>query len=266
MLRVQTILSKLDKKFVLLSGLLLILGMFIPLSMNNSALAEVSFSSTRNCDSNAIIYCGAMTTSELIQKYNTSSSVQAIYNCFGITSADVNSMGTTAVAGQVTSANTVLVNSKIVATDAITGGRQSMPGSIVVDCDGVSVYKRPPSVSFLSSPLDAFVVMKNGQFAFAILASCGNAVSATPVIPPPAPKSTPTPTPTPPAAPIQQQQQQQQSVVINQVSQQQAVAPKPAPLPNTGPNDLAISGVFGISSMIAGFGHWLFKKKFIKLF
>lgn len=98
----------------------------------------------------------------------------------------------------------------MVATGALTGGRQDISGSTREDVGGTVFFVRPPSVSFASSPLSAFVVMVNGQFKFAIIASCGNAVKATPVAPAPkpAPKPAPTPapkptpTPPPPAKPV----------------------------------------------------------------
>ena len=38
-----------------------------------------------------------------------------------------------------------------------------MAGSTKVTAGSVTFFKRPPSVSFASSPLDAFVVMNNGM-------------------------------------------------------------------------------------------------------
>jgi hypothetical protein len=168
---------------------------------------NINISSAKNCDSNAVMYCGANSVTDLTNKYdngdgvNSAASIQAIYSYFGISSSDIQSMASSAVdveAGSVTSAGNVYgQDGKLVATNAITGGRQDIAGSTMVEIDGKPFYTRPPSISFVSSPLDAFVVMSNGRFDFAILASCGNAVKATPVTSP-----TPTTKPTPPTKPV----------------------------------------------------------------
>jgi len=162
-------------------------------------------SSGQNCDDNAVVFCGATSASGLIGKYNdgdgrnTATSIHNIYSWFGISSSDVAAMGSTAQNGSVTSSGNVYVGSTLVATNALTGGRQNIqPGSTRQDNQGTIFYTRPPSVSFLSSPLSAFVVMKNGVFQFAVLMSCGNPVKATPKMLPPPPTPTPAPMPPPP--------------------------------------------------------------------
>jgi hypothetical protein len=169
---------------------------------------NVSINSARNCDANAVIYCGAGTVDELIGKYrggdgrNTATSIHNIYSYFGISSAAINGMNSPSVnveAGSVTSSGDVYgSNNQLVATNALTGGREYRAGSKQVSSGGTSFYTRPPRVSFVSSQLSAFVVMKNGQFVFAILASCGNPVIATPVkhASTPTPKLTQTTAPT----------------------------------------------------------------------
>lgn len=165
-------------------------------------------SSGQNCDDNAVVYCGATSVSGLIGKYNngdglnTATSIHNIYSWFGISSNDIQSMGSTAQNGSVTSSGDVYVGGKLVANDALTGGRQNIqPGSTERNYQGTVFYTRAPSVSFLSSPLSAFVVMKDGVFQFAILTSCGNPVKASPTTSAPAPKPTPAPTPAPTTTP-----------------------------------------------------------------
>jgi uncharacterized repeat protein (TIGR01451 family) len=86
------------------------------------------------------------------------------------------------VEGSVTTENKVLIGDKVVATNAVTAGRQNMPGSTPI-LSG-QFYERPPSVSFNSSPLNAFVKMENDQFKYAVIMSCGNPVKATPAAQP----------------------------------------------------------------------------------
>jgi len=105
--------------------------------------------------------------------------------------SDIQNLPTNAVAGTVTKSGDVMIGSKLVANGALTAGRTDMPGSTKVVTQGITLYKRPPSVSFQQASLDAYVVMSNNQFKFAILASCGNPVSAKPVVPPPAPQPKP---------------------------------------------------------------------------
>lgn len=134
----------------------------------------------RDCDANAVMYCGALTTAEVNQKYDANPSTRDIFNYFGISGTEVNNLHTTAVTGTVTKSGNVIVDGKVVATNAITAGRQNMPGSTQVSHGGTTFYTRPPSVSFVPPSLEAFVVVKNGVFQFAILKACGNPVKATP--------------------------------------------------------------------------------------
>jgi hypothetical protein len=182
--------------------------------------ASVNLSGSKDCDNNAVVYCGASTASELLSKYNASSSVAAIYAHFGISAADVQALGSTAVAGSVTKSGDVLVGNTVVAKNALTAGRQNISGSTKVTENGVTFYTRTPSVSFRSSPISAFVVMKDGVFQFAILSACGNPVIATPPAKPP--KTPPVTPPTPPTTP---------PTVVT-------VSTPPQALPNTGPGEV----------------------------
>jgi hypothetical protein len=156
-----------------------------------------------DCDSNAVIRCGVSSVSGLVSKYDNDASVRHIYNAspFNISSADIHAMSGDSQMGSVSSNGDVSVNGRVVATGATTAGRESMSnscgGSTRHTNGGTTFFTRAPCVSFASSPLSAFVVMKNGVFQFAILTSCGNPVVAHPKTPPPAPKPTPKPTPTP---------------------------------------------------------------------
>ena len=201
----------------------------------SASAATVSFSSARNCDSNAVMYCGAMTLTELTQKYSASSSVQDIYNYFGITPQAISTISIGATAGKVTKSGTVIVGGKTVANGARTVGRENIAGSTKVIYSGTTFYTRTPSVSFLSDSLDAFVVLNsNGQFEYAILASCGNAVSATNVVPAPAPAPKPAPAPAPKPAP---------APAPKPVPEVPAPKPAPAPVPKPVPVVPAVAPV-----------------------
>ncbi len=148
----------------------------------------LSAQASGDCDNNAIIRCGVSSLTDLKQKYreNQAGNVQAIFQHFGISSeAAMDGM----VAGRVTKSNEVYVGNELVATNAVTAGRQNMPGSTPI-LNGAA-YQRPPSVSFRSSSLPALVKMENGQFKSAVIMSCGNPVKATPKPVPPQPQTPP---------------------------------------------------------------------------
>lgn len=144
--------------------------------------SAVSIGGPSDCDNNAIVRCGVHSSEAAVNAYNARAYVRGVYAEFGITQADMASLPSTAVVGRVTKSGDVYVDGKSnpVATNAMTGGQQNIPGSTRVDHQGAVFYERPPSVSFQQDSLPAFVSMNNGQFQFAIIASCGNAVSATP--------------------------------------------------------------------------------------
>jgi hypothetical protein len=236
-----------------------------------SALAQNS-SSSRDCDSNAVINCGAMTVNELQTRVSANASARAVYSSFGISNADISSMDSTSVNGTVTRGGRVMVNGDTVATNAMTAGMQNMGGSTQTTHGGVTFFMRPPSVSFASSSLSAFVVMKNGHFDFAVIKSCGNPVKATPVVKKVAKPKTKvvqpvTPAPTPPPAVIQSQQQTQTvnvtpptTVVTAAPTPTPAPAPAPAPtvIPNTGTGDIV--GFGSLVTLLSGSAHYLYRR------
>lgn len=224
--------------------------LFLPLS-------AAAASQPRDADSNAVVYNGAYSRNELVQKlrngdgHNSASSLQQEFRSRGITIQSILSDNT--VNGTVTKGGRVVVDGKTVATGAISYGRINMAGSTK---EG-NLYARPTSVSFQSASLPAFVHFEKGRFKYAIIKSCGNMVKATAV-----PAKT---TKQPAAAP----QPQPQPVVIVQQTQVQtqtqtqaapsaptptpaAAAPKPAPqqLPQTGAGAMALFGTTAISGAL----------------
>jgi len=138
----------------------------------------------RDCDSNAIMRCGAETKDELNSK--TKGDVVSIYSYYGISKADFGSL----VEGTVYKDGRITVGNKVVATGAVSTGRQVIGNnSRKVNAGGVTIYERPTSTSFKRSSIAAFVKMKNGRFQYAIIKSCGNPTKGnpTPVPPTPAP-------------------------------------------------------------------------------
>ncbi|MBW3538269.1 hypothetical protein KY386_02125 [Candidatus Parcubacteria bacterium] len=145
--------------------------------------AELRAAGGRDCDANAVVYCGALSQAELQEKMRAGDGRRSgaelqglIYNGgWGITQAGIASRDT--VIGSVRKDGTVWVGGEMVATGALSSGRQFMPGSYKQG----DLWVRPPSVSFRSSELPAFVHMPDGRFRWAIIQSCGNPVRAQPV-------------------------------------------------------------------------------------
>lgn len=184
--------------FAAVTGVAVGVGLFTANALNNSQASAASSSCPGfNGDTNAVIWCGADSNgtakaSEITARYNngdghnSAASIHNIYgsNVFNITSADIQNLSSTAKVGSVTKGGDVMLNGKVVATNALTAGRQNIAGSTKHVNNGTVFYTRPPKVSFLNDSLSAYVVMVNGQFKFAVLLSCGNPVSATPKTPP----------------------------------------------------------------------------------
>lgn len=250
------------------------------------ASPAASAETATDCDTNAVIYCGAQSTSQVVDAYqngvkdhNTAKSIQDIYTYFKISASTVSSLSSTAAAGHVNKDGSVYVDSstKAVATNAVTAGRGNIAGSTQVTSGSTTFYTRPPSVSFRSTSLPAFVVMQDGTFKFAIIESCGNPVKATPVpkpVPPkptPAPVTptttptpTPTPQPTPSPAPTPPVPVPVSTPVVPATAPPvvvpvvEAVAATPTALVNTGPGPvLAIALVATVS------GVWFYRRRLI---
>jgi hypothetical protein len=193
--------GKFSHKMIIISALAISLASF--------AMLAKSSASPSSCNSDSVISGGITSASDLINKYksgdscDTANSIQHIYSWFGISNSDIQSIKSTGQAGSVTSSGNIYVGNQLVATNAITAGRDNSSSS----CGGstkisAGFYTRPPCASFLSSPLPAYVVMKNNVFQFAILTSCANPVKATPKTTLPSPTPTPKPTPAPKPTPM----------------------------------------------------------------
>jgi len=174
-------------------------ALFGSLFASNASALQIQGGS--DCSNNSVIDCGVTSTDAIISYLPGHTAILDLYDhSFGINQDDINNLDNSAttadpnctsttddctVAGTVNVNNDVVVNGKIVATNAITAGRENISNaygsSTAVSYAGYTFYVRTPRVSFITASIDAFVVMKNGQFQFAILAPCGNPVKATPV-------------------------------------------------------------------------------------
>lgn len=213
----------------------------------------LTINSVRDCDTNAVIRCGALSTRELRKAYERWGSVRHIYSYFRISSGDIRSIDNYVVAGRVYRNGEVRIGKKldkVVATSAITAGREYIKGSKRVSHQGTTFYTRAPKVSFRVNSIAAFVVMRDGKFDFAILAACGNPVKATA-------KVTAQPTP-PPEEPPEPEIVPAVSVTTSTQTPPSKPTPiiladaEPEKLPVTGPGDV------GLVTCLAVIGGYLY--------
>jgi hypothetical protein len=174
---------------------------FGSLLLLNTVPVSTAYAAARDCDGNALVYCGTTTKSELRSKltngtgkqYQSSAELKALFGKWGFDMADIDKLQE----GKVNNKNQAFVGNTIVAYNVYTYGRHDIAGSTRVADISYPIYKRHPAVSFLSSSIDAYVYVNyDGSMAYAILKSCGNIVQGvgkrTAPVPPPTP-ATPTP-------------------------------------------------------------------------
>ncbi len=162
--------------FVAVSGVLGLGGYYVANSANG------------DCSSNSVIKCGVSSVSDMRDAYNSdrTKGTKTIFSYLGISSSTVNSARV--VNGSVTRDGNVLVGNKVVATDALTAGRQYMPGSTKHVVSGTTFYTRTPAASFQQSSLSAYVFLSSkGEFMGAVIIDCGNPVKGKNKVEPPKP-------------------------------------------------------------------------------
>lgn len=145
------------------------------------AVPFVSASQPRDYDSNAVVYGGYYSISELNNKlnhgtgkpYQSSAQLKNLYNTLGIEQKDFDELKN----GTVYKDGRVIVGGKTVYKNAHSMGRQYMPGSSRDNRFPYPVYWRSTNVSFASGSIPAYVKMNyDGTMAYAILKACGNPV------------------------------------------------------------------------------------------
>lgn len=159
---------------VILSGALAMSGL--------SATASAVVDNDPDCDNVAIIKCGVFTKAKMREKASKGD-VPRVYNAFGI---HQNELDGKFVTGIVWRDGRVTVDGKVVATNAMTAGR-NYGGTPIPNTNNAGKY---PTSKFVTEGQTAFVKMTDGAFDFAVIKSCGNPVSATPKSPP-APQEAP---------------------------------------------------------------------------
>jgi hypothetical protein len=226
-----------------------------------NSLTVQAVSSYRDCSEDAIIKCGSVTENELLQNYdNNVGDVQNIYKRYGISRSDLAGSTSTIKHGTVYQNGTVVVNDKVVATNAYSVSRvkytsAGAPRTITVN--GTTLYEGP-SMKIFVRPVDAYVYFRDGQFYKAVLSACANPLVATPV------KPTPKPKPVKPVV-IEKPVIVEKPVVVEKsvVVEKEVVKEvpvTPTELPHTG-LETFIGGSLGIGSLTAAGYYWAASRK-----
>lgn len=176
------------------AGLLTALVTVITLSVQPAT----AVSGARDCDNgvNSIIDCGALTVSELRQDFATNNAgkqpdVQTVFAHYGITLDDIDGKTSTVKMGRITKTGDVYVGSELVATGARSVGRAALEGSAPVTISGKTYYfERTSGSAFQTDEIPAFVFFRDNQFYRAVITSCANPATATPVPPKKTPVAT----------------------------------------------------------------------------
>lgn len=164
--------------YIYVTSLVALLGVVAAINLSGAARAA-TIDNSPDCDTVAIIKCGAYTKRELLSDFdaNTYGDLPRVYGAFGINRADL--ANGTFVDGVVWRDGRVTVNNKTVATNATTAGRWNNPTGDMTRIKNTSRAYRMSTRHFTSEGQTAMVRMENGKFKFAIIKSCGNPVTAT---------------------------------------------------------------------------------------
>lgn len=157
---------------------------------NLSGTTSQAVRDARDCNNNSIVYCGALSQAELLKNYDADKTkdLKAIYSHYGISRDDMAGKTSEVKMGKMYKDGRIVVDGKTVATGAHSVGRQYAKNTKKVVINGKTYYERTDASGFNADYIDAFVLMRNGEFYRAILTSCSNPVVATPT---PKPKPQP---------------------------------------------------------------------------
>jgi hypothetical protein len=144
----------------------------------------------RDCDHNSIDYadanggCGAANATELVAdiKDNKPSDIKTIYSHFGLTSTNYNDFIKEAVQGEFKRNGDIVVDGKVVATDAWSMGRTTLGGSqrTPISINGVTYYHSASQDSFGSGVTSIPTLVwfdANGVVKAGFMNPCGNPVT-----------------------------------------------------------------------------------------
>lgn len=174
-----------SKKFYMyFASLITVFATVLALNAFSKPTSATSIDNTPDCDNVAIIHCGAMTESALQAAFNANvyGDLPTVYAAFGLNASSLSGF----VDGIVWKDGRVTVGDETVATAAYTAGR-NYGGTPIAGTKNAAIFS---TNKFVTDGQTALIKMVNGQFAYAVVKSCGNPVKATPVPPKPQPTYT----------------------------------------------------------------------------
>lgn len=176
------------KKLYVFAAAIVAMGAIVVANLSGTNTQAIR--DARDCNNNSIVYCGALSQAEWLKNYdaNKSKDLKAIYDHYGISRDDMTGKTSQVKIGKVYKDGRVVVDGKTVATGAHSVGRNYAKNSKKVTINGKTYYERTDASGFGHDYIDAFVLMRNGEFYRAILTSCSNPVVA---VPTPKPKPEP---------------------------------------------------------------------------
>lgn len=157
-----------------------------------SALSVAAVGATKayaatDCDDNAVMFCGFSSKSGLISTTKSGDQkghkdLAAIYNAFGLSSADYNRFISSAQPATFYKDGRVVVNGQTVATNAVSYGRlqsyHSGTGMVTKTVGGTTLYGNATSRTFASDSISGYVLFDaTGTPQFMVIGSCGNPVT-----------------------------------------------------------------------------------------
>jgi PKD repeat protein len=181
----MNILNKIANRIRHASGSKLLVGaLFIAMTgvaLTANFATSGSHASAATCDTNNILPCGYSTIGDFVSKYkaNDKGDYPAIYSAFGLDPSEIDRLSKTAKMGVAYRDGTVKVDGKVVATDAVSLGREKKSYSTTVNIGGKTYYQDRDQDAFRSD-IPALVMMNGDQFEFAALTACGNPVKGHP--------------------------------------------------------------------------------------
>ncbi len=153
---------------------------------------DAGASDGRDCSSNSVINCGAMSNEEFRTKYNQNASgdLDNIYNRFGLSPGEIDRFASTAKPGMsyksyAGQSDVIVVDGRIVATGVRSLGRNGGNGNLYqINIDGATYHYGFNSTAFGSNALPVMVMFdENGVMEFAAINNCGNVTWGDVVVP-----------------------------------------------------------------------------------
>jgi hypothetical protein len=165
------------KKLLFAAGLALMLGVSGLVGVRAIHVAAA------DCDQNAIIYCGTGSASQFIAQVRKNDSknghhdLQTVYAHYGLESTDYDKFVSYSRPGTAYKDGRIVVDGKVVATDAESIGRLSKSYSHPKVIGGVTYYESRAQDVFKSDSIPVMAMFNSkGVLQFAVLTSCGNPI------------------------------------------------------------------------------------------